>query len=86
MITRADGWPLCPLCGGDEVYCLQMPACICGDMRCYACKWHGDPRAEHCPPEDGAEVARDVAAFSRFCGLFRWVPADMTRPSGMGSG
>lgn len=86
MITRLDGWPLCPLCGEDEVYCLQNPACICADMRCYGCKWHGDPRAEPYQAGWGAEYARDIAAFSRFCTLFRWVPVDMQRPAGMGRG
>ena len=45
MRTRPDGWPLCPKCGEDELYCLMEPACVCRDMRCYRCGWIGNPAA-----------------------------------------
>ncbi len=47
---RGDGWPLCPQCGQDELYCLyglydhnHIP--VCPTLRCYFCDWYGpDPR------------------------------------------
>ncbi len=46
---RADGWPLCPNCGEDELYSLlnwngegDRPAIesyIDAGMRCYRCSW-----------------------------------------------
>lgn len=59
MQVRADGWPLCPQCGDDELYCLAIPACICADMACYACDWRGDPRTtpvHHC---DGGWICEE---------------------------
>jgi hypothetical protein len=50
---RPDGWPLCPRCGEDELYCLEQCYDLshdhrtppCPGMRCYRCNWHGaDPR------------------------------------------
>lgn len=37
---RPDGWPLCPMCGDDELYSLTVPATprtICGCYRCGLC-------------------------------------------------
>lgn len=36
---RADGWPLCPRCGDDELYSLMVPATIETIAGCYACNW-----------------------------------------------
>ena len=48
---RADGWPLCPSCGEDELWSAAMlhwmgdgprptlEACLAGDMTCYRCNW-----------------------------------------------
>ena len=51
---RADGWPLCPCCGGDELYSMAMmkyagqglrgekptlQKCLDGEMHCYECDW-----------------------------------------------
>jgi len=47
--TRADGWPLCPMCHEDELYSLfpwdgsdpkpPMQAWIDHGLRCYKCGW-----------------------------------------------
>jgi hypothetical protein len=37
LAWRADGWPLCPSCGDDDLYSLELPATartICGCYRC----------------------------------------------------
>ena len=44
---RADGWPLCPVCGEDEVYSLiwndgprpSMDEFMAGALACYRCTW-----------------------------------------------
>lgn len=38
---REDGWPLCPICGEDELYSLAMPATIETISGCYSCRWEG---------------------------------------------
>lgn len=38
-VRRADGWPLCPACGADELYSLADPATIGTIGGCYACPW-----------------------------------------------
>lgn len=38
---RKDGWPLCPHCGQDELWCRQIPASVQGALRCYQCGWEG---------------------------------------------
>lgn len=37
--SRLDGWPLCPQCGEDELYCVQWPATIDRIAGCYVCRW-----------------------------------------------
>lgn len=39
---RPDGWPLCPLCGEDELYSLAEPATIATIVGCYACGFKPD--------------------------------------------
>lgn len=34
---RADGWPLCPWCGEDELYSLAAPASERAIAGCYLC-------------------------------------------------
>jgi hypothetical protein len=34
---RADGWPLCPICGEDELYSLSIPANREEIHGCYRC-------------------------------------------------
>lgn len=34
---RKDGWPLCPLCGDDELYSLEIPATAETIRACYRC-------------------------------------------------
>lgn len=37
---REDGWPLCPGCGDDELYSLEMPVATEDTIiGCYACGW-----------------------------------------------
>ncbi len=38
---RADGWPLCPSCGEDELYSLQLYPKITDQLACYRCGWSG---------------------------------------------
>src|SRR6266496_849093 len=38
---RADGWPLCPRCGDDELWSAALPASTTGDLSCYRCGWSG---------------------------------------------
>jgi hypothetical protein len=38
---RADGWPLCPRCGEDELWSAAVPADAGGDLQCYECRWAG---------------------------------------------
>jgi len=33
---RADGWPLCPICGEDELFAAALNNIITG---CYRCQW-----------------------------------------------
>lgn len=42
---RSDGWPLCPECGQDELYCDYGPASPqeaieVGLFHCYYCLWN----------------------------------------------
>ena len=47
---RADGWPLCPHCGGDElwsplIWLDERPPVkdfIAAGLRCYLCGWSKD--------------------------------------------
>jgi hypothetical protein len=81
MLTRADGWPLCPVCAQDELYCVAAPACVCAEMACYRCSWRGDPRTAQYP-----ELLLEIGAWNRWLALFRNVPGDSFRPAGMGRG
>ena len=45
---RADGWPLCPGCGEDELWTPWTPTAgeeaglddyVANKLRCYACRW-----------------------------------------------
>lgn len=36
---RQDGWPLCPQCGEDELYSLDVPATKENIDGCYRCRW-----------------------------------------------
>lgn len=41
---RADGWPLCPECGEDELYSIRSfdePPDASHPMRCYVCSFEG---------------------------------------------
>lgn len=40
---RSDGWPMCPLCGEDELYSLAIPATIETIVGCYRCNWRPLP-------------------------------------------
>lgn len=52
---RADGWPLCPSCGEDELWSPLLPdpidskppisAYIAAGLRCYRCNWSNDTAA-----------------------------------------
>lgn len=52
---RADGWPLCPCCGNDEVYSLLHPTeataplqdYIDAGMACYQCSFTLEARTSH---------------------------------------
>lgn len=50
---RADGWPLCPQCGDDELFSSAIPATEATIAGCYACNWKPKPRAETATPKDG---------------------------------
>ena len=39
---RKDGWPLCPICGEDELWCRDVPANILGIVGCLCCDWESD--------------------------------------------
>lgn len=41
---REDGWPLCPVCGQDELYSLDIPATPQTIKGCYNC--HFAPETE----------------------------------------
>jgi len=53
--TRADGWPLCPHCGEDELWSgfpwdgtepkPPMQAWIDHGLRCYKCGWSSEARS-----------------------------------------
>jgi hypothetical protein len=38
---RADGWPLCPSCGADELMSGKIPARPSDELQCLACLWRG---------------------------------------------
>jgi hypothetical protein len=38
---RADGWPLCPACGEDELHSRETIASPLDPLRCYRCGWQG---------------------------------------------
>lgn len=38
-VVREDGWPMCPKCGDDELYSLDVPATVDSIVGCYACAW-----------------------------------------------
>lgn len=40
---RADGWPLCPTCGEDELYSLATYATLGTIEGCYRCGWRPPP-------------------------------------------
>ncbi len=54
--TRADGWPLCPHCGKDELWSPLIPnpidskppvsAYIEAGLRCYRCGWASDDQVK----------------------------------------
>lgn len=57
---RADGWPLCPRCGNDELFSTMPPIEFIGEpplsrffgyrFSCYWCRWTGWiewPRQRH---------------------------------------
>lgn len=64
--TRKDGWPLCPVCGEDELWSAlpwngdgerpPMQAWIDHGLRCYKCGWDSRPAASL------ESVASDFAA------------------------
>lgn len=43
---RADGWPLCPKCGDDELFSLSVPATIETIEGCYFCRWSPSAQAD----------------------------------------
>lgn len=51
---RADGWPLCPACGEDELWSRlywedvrpALSAFIAAGLRCYCCDWASEPVAD----------------------------------------
>lgn len=49
-LTRADGWPLCPRCGKDELYSLENPATLENIFGCYACDFRMPPQRKELPP------------------------------------
>ncbi|HEV8474577.1 MAG TPA: hypothetical protein VGR82_17500 [Methylomirabilota bacterium] len=38
---RADGWPLCPRCGDDELWSREVPVSASDELTCYLCGWRG---------------------------------------------
>ena len=36
---RADGWPLCPGCGDDELWSAAVPATVDTIVSCLGCGW-----------------------------------------------
>ena len=38
---RADGWPLCPSCGEDELMSGSIPARATDALQCLNCFWQG---------------------------------------------
>jgi len=58
--TRRDGWPLCPVCGEDELYSLffwdgegerpSMQAWIDHGLRCYRCSYDSQQGVVMQPP------------------------------------
>jgi hypothetical protein len=50
---RADGWPLCPGCGEDELYSLAEHASVETIVACYRCSWR--------PPDDTAAAGEGFA-------------------------
>jgi len=38
---RADGWPLCPSCGDDELTSLELQPKPTDDLTCLLCGWKG---------------------------------------------
>jgi hypothetical protein len=37
--VHKDGWPLCPRCGEDELYSLDIPATVESIRGCYNCEF-----------------------------------------------
>ena len=63
---RADGWPLCPRCGEDELFSMQFPAKASDPLACYRCDWAG-----HVPLKAEADRAKV---------LTEWVAQRRTKP------
>lgn len=36
---KLDGWPYCPSCGEDELFCTEWPAAVERIEGCYVCGW-----------------------------------------------
>jgi hypothetical protein len=37
----ADGWPLCPQCGHNKLYSLDLPPYPTDELTCDMCHWRG---------------------------------------------
>lgn len=63
---RADGWPLCPCCGDDELYSLAVPATVETISACYRCGpvQLGPPNVSEAPGGEPRGAAGDVDVLS----------------------
>lgn len=62
---RSDGWPLCPICGEDELHSRLhwngqgdqpiLQAYIDAGMGCYRCGWHSDEGLSSKPAPDSVD-------------------------------
>jgi hypothetical protein len=59
MDYRADGWPLCPRCGEDELWSAEIPARPYGMLRCYRCQ-HTVIVPTPTIPEGSLDVGADI--------------------------
>jgi hypothetical protein len=55
MALRPDGWPLCPLCGDDEIGALDWPT-TWRNLFCYRCAWRGSMHLRVLPVPAGATI------------------------------